>query len=161
MTDTSPTQTVDENRLIAERRSKLNRWRNETQAYPNDFSPKNTAAELHGLYDDSSKEALEEKAAAASIAGRMMLKRVMGKASFATLQDASGQIQIFLDRRQVGDDIYQQFRSWDIGDILAVEGQVFKTNRGELSIQVERIRLLSKALRPLPDKHHGLVDHEL
>ncbi|WP_268606146.1 OB-fold nucleic acid binding domain-containing protein, partial [Escherichia coli] len=95
------------------------------------------------------------------VAGRMMLKRVMGKASFATLQDSTGRIQIYLDRGTLGEDSYAAFKQWDIGDIIAIEGSVFKTNKGELSVHAATARLLSKSLRPLPDKFHGVADQEL
>lgn len=156
------TTTVDENHLIAERRSKLERLRaTGLPAYPNDFQPENNAAELHKKYDALDKEALQQAAYKAKVAGRMMLKRVMGKASFSTLQDSSGRIQIYLDKSLLGDDLYEQFKTWDIGDILAVEGVMFKTNKGELSVQAQTVRLLSKSLRPLPDKFHGLADQEI
>src|SRR5690606_22039384 len=134
----------DENHLIAERRGKLAKLRTEGLAYPNDFRPDHAAAALHAAYDELDKEALAEVDKHVRIAGRMMLKRVMGKASFATLQDGSGRIQIFLDRNQIGDGLYAQFKTWDIGDNVAVEGTVFKTNKGELSVHADQVRLLSK-----------------
>src|SRR5690606_21147865 len=140
---------------------KLARLRDEGVAFPNDFRPDNKAAELHAKFGELDKEALTELAAPAKVAGRMMLKRVMGKASFATLQDGSGRIQIYLDKSVLGEDIYNSFKTWDIGDIVAVEGKVFKTNKGELSVQAENVRLLTKSLRPLPDKFHGVSDQEL
>lgn len=162
MTDsTTPAPAVDENHLIAERRGKLARLREAGPAYPNDFVPENKAADLHAAYGEQAKEALAELEAPAKVAGRMMLKRVMGKASFATLQDGTGRIQIYLDKGSVGEEVYNAFKTWDIGDILAVEGTVFKTNKGELSIHARSIRLLAKSLRPLPDKFHGLADQEL
>lgn len=152
---------IDENRLIAERRAKLDKLREKGIAYPNDFHPAHNARNLHTEYDELSKEVLAEMETHVSVAGRMMLKRVMGKASFATLQDGSGRIQIYLDKKQLGDALYEDFKSWDIGDILAVEGKIFKTNKGELSIHARSVRLLAKALRPLPDKFHGLSDQEI
>jgi lysyl-tRNA synthetase class 2 len=152
---------TDENHLIAERRGKLAKLRAEGVAYPNDFRPDDNAAALRNAYGELEKEALAELDKHVKVAGRMMLKRVMGKASFATLQDGTGRIQIFLDRNTVGEDTYAQFKTWDIGDIIAVEGTVFKTNKGELSIHAATIRLLSKSLRPLPDKFHGVADQEL
>lgn len=152
---------LDENRLIAERRQKLAELRQQGQAYPNDFVPADHAADLHAKYDDLEKEVLDPQANPAKVAGRMMLKRVMGKASFATLQDSSGRIQIYLDKKAIGEEAYEAFKHMDIGDILAVEGRVFKTNRGELSIHANRLRLISKSLRPLPDKFHGLSDQEI
>ncbi|QTC00350.1 lysine--tRNA ligase [Alcaligenes sp. SORT26] len=152
---------VDENRLIAERRSKLDRLRENGIAYPNDFRPDAHAAELHSQYGEQDKEALAATSKVVKVAGRMMLKRVMGKASFATLQDTSGRIQIYLDKAALGEENYAEFKGWDIGDILAVEGTVFKTNKGELSVHATSVRLLAKSLRPLPDKFHGLADQEL
>ncbi|PLC53519.1 lysine--tRNA ligase [Pollutimonas nitritireducens] len=152
---------IDENHLIAERRGKLAKLRATGVAYPNDFRPDNTAAALHTDYDGLDKEALAEISKHTVVAGRMMLKRVMGKASFATLQDSTGRIQIFLDKNNVGEDVYAQFKTWDIGDILGIEGTVFKTNKGELSVHATSVRLLTKSLRPLPDKFHGVADQEL
>ncbi|NLJ51972.1 MAG: lysine--tRNA ligase [Alcaligenaceae bacterium] len=152
---------IDENHLIAERRNKLNQLREKGQAYPNDFVPEDFAANLHDAYGELDKATLDPQANSAKIAGRMMLKRVMGKASFATLQDATGRIQIYLDKKNLGEEVYEEFKHMDIGDILAVEGRVFKTNRGELSINASSLRLISKSLRPLPDKFHGLSDQEI
>ncbi|OZI19300.1 lysine--tRNA ligase [Bordetella genomosp. 9] len=151
----------DENRLIAERRAKLAKLRESGPAFPNDFTPDARAADLHAAYDDTDQETLAATGKVVKVAGRMMLKRVMGKASFATVQDASGRIQIYLDRGVLGDDSYAAFKQWDIGDVIAVEGSVFKTNKGELSIHASQARLLSKSLRPLPDKFHGVADQEL
>ena len=162
MNEPTPTPlAADENRLIAERRGKLARLRADGIAYPNDFQPDSQAAALHQAYGELEKEALEQANKQVKVAGRMMLKRVMGKASFATLQDGSGRIQVFLDRNTVGEDTYAAFKGWDIGDIVAVEGRIFKTNKGELSVHAAGIRLLSKSLRPLPDKFHGVADQEL
>src|SRR5690606_18730262 len=130
-------------------------------AYPNDFRPDARAANLHQAYADLDKDALAAQQAQVRVAGRMMLKRIMGKASFATLQDGSGRIQIFLDRNKLGEACYADFKTWDIGDIVGVEGTMFKTNKGELSVHASAIRLLSKSLRPLPDKFHGLADQEM
>ncbi len=152
---------VDENHLIAERRSKLAQIREKGQAYPNDFVPEDFAADLHSKYGELSKEVLDPQENPAKIAGRMMLKRVMGKASFATLQDITDRIQVYLDNKHIGEDVYEEIKHMDIGDILAVEGRVFKTNRGELSIHAKSLRLLTKSLRPLPDKFHGLSDQEM
>ncbi|MYN14668.1 lysine--tRNA ligase [Pusillimonas sp. TS35] len=162
MNDPTPNLPVaDENHLIAERRGKLARLREEGAAYPNDFQPDARAADLHAEYDAQDKTEVEAQNRRVKVAGRMMLKRVMGKASFATLQDGSGRIQVFLDRTQLGDEAYAAFKGWDIGDILAVEGTMFKTNKGELSVHATAIRLLAKSLRPLPDKFHGLADQEM
>ena len=161
MTDSIPDHATDENRLIAERRGKLDRLRAAGIAYPNDFTPDSAAAALHAAYGDLDKEALDKVDKHVKVAGRMMLKRVMGKASFATVQDGSGRIQIYLDRSSLGEELYAQFKTWDIGDILGIEGRVFKTQKGELSVHARGLRLLSKSLRPLPDKFHGVADQEL
>ncbi|NYT36505.1 lysine--tRNA ligase [Allopusillimonas soli] len=158
---TSAPPATDDNHLIAERRGKLARLRAGGVAYPNDFSPDSRAADLHDTYDALDKDQLQQAGKQVRIAGRMMLKRVMGKASFATMQDGSGRIQVFLDRTKLGDEAYADFKTWDIGDIVAAEGQVFKTNKGELSVHADSVRLLSKSLRPLPDKFHGLADQEM
>jgi len=162
MTDQAPACAAqDENRLIAERRAKLAKLREGAVAYPNDFRPDAQACALHRQYGDQEQAALAQAGVPVKVAGRMMLKRVMGKASFATLQDASGRIQIYLDRGQLGEQAYAAFKQWDIGDWIAVEGTVFKTNKGELSVHACHARLLAKSLRPLPDKFHGLADQEL
>ena len=162
---------ADENQLIAERREKLKTLRaaqaeGKGVAFPNDFKPSDRAADLAQALDGKTKEQFEEEITAgnstpATIAGRMMLKRVMGKASFATLQDATGRFQIYVTRDAVGEAVYADFKKWDLGDIIAAEGHVFKTRTGELSLHATRIRLLTKSLRPLPDKFHGVSDQEL
>lgn len=151
----------DENRLIAERRSKLDTIRTHGQAYPNDFKPTTKAQELHIKCDEFDAETIKDQNIQATVAGRIMLKRVMGKASFITLQDVSGRIQLYIDKKNISEDVYELFKTWDIGDIIGASGEVFKTRKGELSIRVRAIRLLSKSLRPLPDKFHGLADQEL
>ena len=161
----------DENKLIAERREKLKSLRaaqvaGGPVAFPNDFKPKDRAAALLAAHGQIGKEQFEAdlaagKALTTSVAGRMMLKRVMGKASFATLQDATGRIQIYVTQGDVGQDAYDAFKHWDLGDIVAAEGYLFKTRTGELSVHAMRIRLLTKSLRPLPDKFHGMQDQEL
>ena len=161
MTAQNDSPALDENRLIAERRSKLDALRAAGPAYPNDFRPDSHAAALHKDCDALDDEALQALNRHAKVAGRMMLKRVMGKASFATLQDTSGRLQLYLDRGVLGDEAYAAFKSWDIGDIVAAEGEVFKTHKGELSLRVRSLRLLAKSLRPLPDKFHGMADQEL
>jgi lysyl-tRNA synthetase class 2 len=157
----SHTPQHDENHLIAERRQKLTAMREKGVAFPNDFVPKDRAQALHDAYGAQEQAPLAEAAHPACIAGRMMLKRVMGKASFATLQDSTGRIQIYLDRNTLGEETYDSFKQWDIGDIIAVEGTVFKTNKGELSVHATQARVLAKSLRPLPDKFHGIADQEL
>ena len=160
MTDNQTPQ-QDENHLIAERRSKLAAIRARGIAFPNDFVPADRAEPLHQRYGEQDQATLAAVAHPASVAGRMMLKRVMGKASFATLQDSTGRIQIYLDRNSLGEENYDDFKQWDIGDIIAITGQVFKTNKGELSIHAATARVLAKSLRPLPDKFHGISDQEL
>ncbi len=160
MTDNTNTPPQDENQIIAERRAKLARLREQGNAFPNDFRRKDLAADLQAAHGTKNKEQLEDEKPTASVAGRMLLKRVMGKASFATLQDMSGQIQIYINNDVTGTDVHEDFKRWDMGDILGVEGTVFRTNKGELSIHATRLRLLSKSLRPLPEKWHGLTDME-
>jgi lysyl-tRNA synthetase class 2 len=157
---------VDENQLIAERREKLKVMRERQAqghgvAFPNDFKPAHHAANLHTLHGDKTPEALVEEGQFAKVAGRMMLKRVMGKASFATLQDSTGRIQIYIVRDDVGEELYADFKHWDLGDIIACEGKLFKTRTGELSIHASSIRMLTKSLRPMPDKFHGVHDQEI
>ena len=151
----------DENHIIAERRAKLAELRQAGVAFPNDFQRENTAQKLHDGYGEKSTEELEGMPVEVKVAGRMMLKRVMGKASFATLQDVSGRIQTYIARDKVGEEAYAAFKSWDLGDILGVVGTLMKTTTGELTIQASEIRLLTKSLRPLPDKFHGLADQEM
>ena len=162
MTDeTSSTPQQDENHIIAERREKLAAWRASGKAFPNDFLRENTAGKLDELYGDKDGEALEAMPVEVRVAGRVMLKRVMGKASFITIQDLSGRIQLYVTRDAVGEDTYAEFKHWDIGDIVGAVGTLFKTKTGELTIKTGEIRLLTKSLRPLPDKFHGLTDVEL
>jgi len=155
-------QVQDENKLIAQRRDKLQQIRERGVAFPNDFRRNVVAGELHAEYDDRSAEALEEQAIRVKVAGRLMSRRIMGKASFAHVQDMSGRIQLFVQRDSLPEGFYnQQFKKeWDIGDIIGAEGVLFKTRTGELSIRVDEIRLLTKSLRPLPEKFHGLTDQE-
>jgi lysyl-tRNA synthetase class 2 len=153
--------TADANKLVAERREKLAAIRARGVAFPNDFKPRDRAAELHRAHDEKSAESLEAEAVPASVAGRMMLKRVMGKACFATLQDGSGRIQLYVTADAVGAETLAAFKHWDLGDLLGAEGTLFKTRTGELSLKVTSIRLLTKSLRPLPDKFHGMADQEL
>lgn len=159
---TEPTQAPhqDDNPIIAERRDKLAAIRAQGIAFPNDFARKDYAGELHAKYGASAKETLEAEPVSVRLAGRMMLKRVMGKASFASLQDMSGRMQIYVSREAVGEDVYDAFKRMDLGDILGVEGTLFRTKTDELTIQCASVRLLTKALRPLPEKFHGLADQE-
>ena len=157
---------VDENQLIAERREKLKVMRERQAqglgvAFPNDFKPAHHASNLHALHGEKTPETLVEEGQFAKVAGRMMLKRVMGKASFATLQDSTGRIQIYIVRDDVGEELYADFKHWDLGDIIACEGKLFKTRTGELSIHASSIRMLTKSLRPMPDKFHGVHDQEI
>jgi lysyl-tRNA synthetase, class II len=147
----------EDNKLIEERREKLKAWRGAGPAFPNDFRRKHLALDLSQRFGSKSKEELEKERVSATVAGRMMLKRVMGKASFATLQDGTGRIQAYITQDVPG---YDEFKHWDLGDIVGVEGHLFKTMKGELTVHAAKIRLLVKALRPLPEKFHGLADHE-
>ena len=161
----APAPEQDENRLIAERREKLKAIRDVQAAggqvaFPNDFKPADRAAALQTAHSEAEAEALEATPVTVSVGGRLMLKRVMGKASFATVQDATGRIQLYVTRDAVGEDVYADFKKWDLGDIIGAEGTLMKTKTGELSIKVTRIRLLTKSLRPLPDKFHGMQDQE-
>ena len=160
MTDTAPTLPQDENHIIAERREKLARWRQSGQAYPNDFRRENVAGRLEELYGEKTREELEATPIEVKVAGRIMLKRVMGKASFATIQDLSGRIQLYLNNDGVGAAVHDDFKKWDLGDIVGAVGTLMKTKTGELTINCGSIRLLSKCLRPLPEKFHGLTDVE-
>ena len=150
-TDTTPLP-QDENHIIAERRAKLSALREKGQAFPNDFRRDHVAADLVATYGEKTKEELDALDATVTIAGRMMLKRVMGGASFATVQDMSGRIQIYINDAGVGADTHDSFKHWDMGDILGATGTMFKTQKGELSIKVKTLRLLTKSLRPLPDR---------
>lgn len=162
MNDKTEQQPVDENKLIAERRQKLAAIREaEGFAFPNDFRRNVMAGELQAEYGDKDKDEIAELNIRVSIAGRMMLKRVMGKASFATVQDMSGRIQFYVARDDLPEGVYnEQFKKWDIGDIIGGEGTLMKTNKGELSVKLDSIRLLTKSLRPLPEKFKGISDQE-
>ncbi|MEY4643376.1 MAG: hypothetical protein RLZZ596_207 [Pseudomonadota bacterium] len=162
----TPPAPLDENQLIAERREKLKNIRQQqTQgkgaAFPNDFKPADRSADLFAAHAGQTAEGLLEQACLARVAGRMMLKRVMGKASFATLQDSTGRIQIYVKAEDIGFAAYEEFKHWDLGDIVAAQGRMFKTKTGELSIHAHSVRLLTKSLRPMPDKFHGVADQEL
>ncbi len=153
---------TDENEIIKTRREKLARWRAGGGAYGNHFRRDALAQELHERCRQMDKQALEQSGIRAAVAGRVMLRRVMGKASFITLQDVSGRIQCYLRRDEIGADAYQQFNDlWDIGDIVGVRGGVMRTNKGELTVQADSIELLNKTLRPLPEKYHRLADQEI
>jgi len=150
----------DENQIIATRRAKLQELRAKGIAFPNDFRREHLAADLHRAYGGMTKEELESRAIRIVVAGRMVLKRVMGKASFATLQDMSGQIQIYVSNDATGAAAHAAFKDWDLGDILGVSGTLFKTRTGELTVNAADVRLLAKSVRPLPEKFHGLQDQE-
>ncbi|WP_373018829.1 lysine--tRNA ligase [Thiomicrorhabdus sp.] len=154
---------VDENKIIAERRAKLNALREIGHSYPNTFRREDSSADLQAKYGDMSKEDLAAaEPVRVKVAGRMMLRRIMGKASFATLQDHEGRIQVYVTRDELPEGFYnEQFKKWDLGDIVGAEGYLFKTNTGELSVHVENIELITKSIRPLPDKFHGLQDQEV
>ena len=153
---------IDENEQISQRREKLGQLREEGIAFPVDFRRNTVAGELLAEYSEMEAAELETRNVRCKVAGRMMSRRVMGKASFAHVQDMSGRIQLFVQRDALPDGQYnEQFKKWDIGDIIGAEGTLFKTKTGELSIRVEQIRLLTKALRPLPAKFHGLKDQEM
>ncbi|MBI79058.1 MAG: lysine--tRNA ligase [Pseudomonadota bacterium] len=151
----------EENKLIAERREKLSRLRSQEEVYVNTFRRTALAEQLHLTYGKKSKESLEKEDSNISIAGRVMAKRVMGKASFLKIQDSSGSIQLFIQKNHISEQAYNQLRSWDLGDIVGAKGKIFKTNTNELSLKVEEVYLLVKSLRPLPEKWHGISDQEI
>lgn len=150
----------NDNKLVAERRRKLDLLREQGEAYPNDFHRNALADELHRTWGGHEGEHLVEEDVPVAVAGRMLFKRVMGKASFVKLQDRSGQIQLRLERDRLPEGVYQQFKKWDVGDILGASGTLFKTQTGELTVMADAVRLLTKSLRPLPEKFHGLSDQE-
>ena len=150
---------VEVNHLIAERRAKLERLRSHGNAFPNDFRRDSTAEQLHLAWGAHPAEWFDSHPVRVTVAGRMMFKRVMGKASFAKISDRSGLLQLFLQHEALGAS-YDEFKGWDVGDVVGAEGTLFKTKTGELTVKVERLRLLVKSLRPLPDKWHGLADVE-
>ncbi len=152
---------TEDNEIVRHRREKLAALRAQGDSFPNDFRRTAVAADLQARYGDVVKEELASLAVEVAVAGRVMLRRVMGKASFFTLQDVSGRIQCYVRREQIGDDAYQAFETlWDIGDIVGVTGTLFRTNKGELTIEGHRVRMLAKSVRPLPEKFHGLTDQE-
>jgi len=162
MTDADNTPQTDENHLVAERRAKLAALRAKGVAFPNDFRRADHAGDLQAEYADAERwtgEALEGEGRRVALAGRLLAKRVMGKAAFGTIQDVSGRIQLFLQSAALG-DAYDAFKGWDVGDIVAAEGTLMRTKTGELSVKADALRLLVKSLRPLPDKWHGLADVE-
>ncbi|MBP9713891.1 MAG: lysine--tRNA ligase [Sterolibacterium sp.] len=156
----TPAIAQDENHIIAERRAKLAEWRATGKAFPNDFRRENTAERIDEIYAEKSREELAATPVQVKVAGRIMLKRVMGKASFATIQDLSGRIQVFVSNDKTGEAAHADFKRWDNGDIIGVTGTLFRTKTNELTIEAHEIRLLTKSLRPLPEKFHGLTDVE-
>jgi lysyl-tRNA synthetase class 2 len=151
---------IIENDLILQRKAKLAELRSEGNAYPNDFRRDSLSQDLHAKYGEFDNEAFEANPKNVSVAGRIMLQRIMGKASFITLQDMDGQIQAYLRSNDLPEGQYQNFKTWDLGDIAGISGKLFKTKTGELTIHADSVRLLTKSLRPLPEKHAGLVDTE-
>jgi lysyl-tRNA synthetase class 2 len=158
--DTKVRVELDENRLIAERRAKLDALREAGEAFPNDFRKDTTAAELHRRFGDLDAEALAGVEQEFSVAGRMMAKRVMGKIAFVLLQDRSGSIQLMIQRDSLPEGVFASFKHWDLGDIVGGRGRIMRTQKGELSVRLSELRLLTKSLRPLPEKFHGLTDTE-
>ena len=151
----------NENDLITQRRNSLKQLRSKGNAFPNDFRRDALAGDLHAQYGTMTKEELEAESRRVRVAGRMMSRRDMGKAAFAHLQDMSGRIQLYLKRDNLAEGLYAEFKDWDLGDIVAAEGALFKTKTGELTVHVEAVRILTKSLRPMPEKFHGLADQEL
>ena len=146
--------------VLTLRRKRLAEWRKSGKAYPNDFRRSNLAEEVRTLHEQKGKFELEEEKISVSVAGRVVLRRVMGKASFITLQDSSGRIQIYVRQDEIGLEAYEEFKQWDLGDIVGGLGYLMKTNKGELTVDIKEIRLLTKSLRPMPEKHKGLTDLE-
>jgi lysyl-tRNA synthetase class 2 len=157
---TGDTPATDENQIVAERRAKLAALRASGNPYPNDFRRDALAADLHAAHGNRENAELEPADIRVSVAGRMMLKRVMGKACFATLQDMSGRIQLYVTLDGVGEETLAAFKHWDLGDIVGATGTLFRTKTGELSLRCDSVRLLAKGLRPLPEKFHGITDTE-
>ncbi|HEX8778037.1 MAG TPA: amino acid--tRNA ligase-related protein, partial [Rhodanobacter sp.] len=164
MSDTTDIQpVVDENKLIAERREKLTALRGQGIPFPNDFKVDSFVGDLQDAYADkdaNTAEVVEAAQCRVKVAGRIVLKRVQGKVSFAQIQDMTGRIQLFIHQGTVGEGAYEAFKGWDMGDIVGAEGVLMRTKTGELSVRVDVLRLLTKSLRPLPDKHHGMADVE-
>ena len=154
------TENLSENDLILQRRAKLDALRKKGIAYPNTFRRDSLSGDLRNQYKEASKEELEEKSIQVTVAGRIMLQRIMGKASFITIQDMEGQIQAYIRSNDLPEGQYEDFKTWDLGDIVGVSGQLFLTKTGELTVHADSIEMLTKSLRPLPEKHSGLVDTE-
>lgn len=160
MSDQNENDVIDTNDLIEQRRAKLSAWRQLGKAYPTHFRRTALAADVLKQYGEMQDNELEKSAVDVKMAGRIMTRRLMGKASFIHLQDMSGRIQLYVRQDDIGNEAYEEFKQWDLGDIIGAEGIVFKTKTGELSVKVKKLVLLTKAVRPLPDKFHGLTDHE-
>ena len=154
------TENLSENDLILQRRAKLDALRKKGIAYPNTFRRDSLSGDLRNQYKEASKEELEKKSIQVTVAGRIMLQRIMGKASFITIQDMEGQIQAYIRSNDLPEGQYEDFKTWDLGDIIGVSGQLFITKTGELTVHADSIEMLTKSLRPLPEKHSGLVDTE-
>ena len=154
------TENLSENDLILQRRAKLDALRKKGIAYPNTFRRDSLSGDLRNQYKEASKEELEEKTIQVTVAGRIMLQRIMGKASFITIQDMEGQIQAYIRSNDLSEGQYEDFKTWDLGDIVGVSGKLFLTKTGELTVHADSIEMLTKSLRPLPEKHSGLVDTE-
>ncbi|HEY1078327.1 MAG TPA: lysine--tRNA ligase [Fontimonas sp.] len=152
---------ADENYVIAARREKLEKLRAEGNAFPNGFRRDTLAEHLHGSYGERDAESLEGETAEFRVAGRLMAKRGQGKVSFVELQDSSGRIQLFVQQNAIGEEVYQKFKTWDVGDIVGAVGTLMRTKTGELSLRVTQLELLVKTLRPLPEKWAGLTDTEI
>ena len=150
----------DEHDIFKLRKARLDELRTRGNPFPNDFRRTHLASELHTQFGENTKEELESEKNPTAVSGRVILRRMMGKASFVTLQDVSGKIQLFVRQDDVGAEAYEDYKHWDIGDIVGVNGNLMKTNTGELTVKVSAVRLLTKSLRPLPDKHKGLTDTE-
>ena len=154
------TEEISQNELLALRRAKLEDLKSKGNAFPNDFRRDALAEDLHTSYDSVEKDKLESKNIEVSVAGRVMLQRVMGKASFITIQDLTGQIQAYIKKDNLGEEVYKEFKKWDLGDVVGLKGKLFKTKTNELTVEASSIFLLTKSLKPLPEKHAGLVDTE-
>jgi lysyl-tRNA synthetase class 2 len=161
MTDQRSETELSEHELIAQRKEKLAALREKGVAFPNDFRRDHFAADIHAEWGDRDGDVLKEKKIQVKVAGRIMMRRIMGKASFIHLQDMTGKIQLYLRKNDLPEGSYDEFKKWDLGDIIAATGFLFRTKTGELSVHTEEVQLLTKSLRPLPDKFHGLTDHEV
>ena len=158
----SDTNLGGEASILEERRKKLEELREKNIAYINDYVPTHHSKELHDSYDHLSKEDIEaKKINNLSLAGRIVLKRVMGNASFVTIRDGSGDIQAYITKNNIDPDLYKNFKTWDLGDIIGISGNLFKTKTDELTVEAQSITLITKSLRPMPEKHKGLVDIEI